>query len=93
MSSTVAATLVVICSDSSYGWYGRSVGSRMISTCSSGHSFHIIGFAFFIALAFFDIIGAIALWTFIKVKDEEPQVQLATIIILNKNAIIEVMAF
>ncbi len=30
------------------------------------------------SLAFFDIIGAIALWTFIKVKDEEPQVQLAT---------------
>lgn len=29
-------------------------------------------------LAFFDIIGAIALWTLIKVKDEEPQVQLAT---------------
>ena len=33
---------------------------------------------FFIALAFFDIIGAIALWMLIKVKDEEPQVQLAT---------------
>lgn len=28
--------------------------------------------------AFFDIIGAIALWMLIKVKDEELQVQLAT---------------
>ncbi len=55
-------------------WSGQLIFNLFI-----GAFVHIIGFApFFIALAFFDIIGAIALWMFIKVKDEEPQVQLAT---------------
>ncbi len=55
-------------------WSGQLIFNLFI-----GAFVHIIGFApFFIALAFFDIIGAIALWTLIKVKDEEPQVQLAT---------------
>ena len=55
-------------------WSGQLIFNLFI-----GAFVHIIGFApFFIALAFFDIIGAIALWMLIKVKDEEPQVQLAT---------------
>ncbi|MCZ8623093.1 MFS transporter [Escherichia albertii] len=55
-------------------WSGQLIFNLFI-----GAFVHIIGFApFFIALAFFDIIGAIALWTLIKVKDEEPHVQLAT---------------
>lgn len=55
-------------------WSGQLIFNLFI-----GAFVHIIGFApFFIATAFFDIIGAIALWTLIKVKDEEPQVQLAT---------------
>ena len=55
-------------------WSGQLIFNLFI-----GAFVHIIGFApFFIALAFFDIIGAIALWTLIKVKDEEPQLQLAT---------------
>ncbi len=55
-------------------WSGQLIFNLFI-----GAFVHIIGFApFFIATAFFDIIGAIALWMLIKVKDEEPQVQLAT---------------
>ncbi len=50
----------------------------MIFNLFIGAFVHIIGFAV-LYTAFFDIIGAIALWTLIKVKDEEPQeLQLAT---------------
>ena len=54
-------------------WSGQLIFNLFI-----GAFVHIIGFAPFFILALFRHTGAIALWTLIKVKDEEPQVQLAT---------------
>ena len=54
------------------------------------------GFAccFFIALAFFDIIGAIALWMLIKVKDDRTTSTVSDkLIILHRNAMISFVAF
>jgi len=54
----------------SCAWIGQLIFNLFI-----GAFVHIIGFGpFFIALAFFDIIGAIALWLLIK-EDKMPAVQ------------------